>query len=143
MSTYSIDQVAGFVIARCKKNGRKPTIPELHPLLYFVQAQFIQEKNEPCFDSPIYASPHGPQIDDLDLYIEEQPPRNKLEELFPIIIRMEPKDLRILNHAIDPACSVSEKELNQTIMEQAPFRAAMVSESKEILDENIRKFYRR
>lgn len=140
MSLYQVQQVASLVYARCKKDGHAPSRSKLHPLLYFVQSQFLQEKNQPCFDSAIYAIEQGPWVDDLDIYLSEYQDQ-PLDRILLPEEKMESSDAKILNHAIDPACSVSENDLNETVKLQMPYRAALASKSKEILPQNIRKYF--
>lgn len=142
MSLYPVHQVASLVYARCKKDGHIPSRSKLHPLLYFVQSQFLQEKNQLCFDSAIYAIEQGPWVDDLDIYLSDYPPEQPLDRILLPDERMESSDAKILSHAIDPACSVSEEDLNETVKLQMPYRVALASKSKEILPQNIQKYFK-
>lgn len=60
--TYEALDVAKYIINYCNKKNYPISNLRLQKLLYFVQASFIQEKNEVCFDDAMHCWAYGPVI---------------------------------------------------------------------------------
>lgn len=59
---YSALSVAKYIIMRCNQQNRPISNLKLQKILYFVQAEFLVSKNEPCFYENIEAWDFGPVI---------------------------------------------------------------------------------
>ena len=59
---YSALEVAAYIIEYCNNNNYSISNLKLQKLLYFVQAQFLVSKDEPCFPEPIEAWDFGPVV---------------------------------------------------------------------------------
>lgn len=59
---YSALDVAKYIIKHCKEKNLPISNLKLQKLLYFVQAEFLVTKNEPCFDEDIEAWDFGPVV---------------------------------------------------------------------------------
>ena len=59
---YSAIDVAKYIIKHCKEKELTVSNLKLQKLLYFVQAEFLVTKNEPCFEEDIEAWDFGPVV---------------------------------------------------------------------------------
>ena len=53
---YNIIEVSEYAIKYSEKRGAPVNNLRLQRLLYFIQAEFMVSKNEPCFPDPIEKS---------------------------------------------------------------------------------------
>ena len=60
--TYNALEVARYIIYHEEQAGRPVSNLRLQKLLYFVQAKFLVEKNEPCFTQKMEAWNFGPVV---------------------------------------------------------------------------------
>ena len=59
---YSAIDVAKYIIMRCNQLNKTISNLKLQKILYFVQAEFLVDKDEPCFSETIEAWDFGPVI---------------------------------------------------------------------------------
>lgn len=60
--SYSVDDVARYVINYSNKKGYAISNLKLQKILYFIQAKFLNENDSPCFDEDIEAWSFGPVV---------------------------------------------------------------------------------
>lgn len=60
--SYSVSEISRYIIMYSNKRGLKCSNLKLQTLLYFVQAYFLLEKNDICFDEKIEAWNIGPVV---------------------------------------------------------------------------------
>lgn len=61
---YDVLSVCKFIISNEDENGRSVSNLRLQKLLYFIQGQFLIERNELCFHNEIEAWKYGPVVPD-------------------------------------------------------------------------------
>lgn len=59
---YRALDIARYIIERCRDNNRPISNLKLQKILYFVQAEFLVTKNQPCFAEEIQAWDFGPVV---------------------------------------------------------------------------------
>lgn len=59
---YNAEEIARYIIYHEEKAGRPTNNLRIPKLLYFIQAQFLVNKNEPCFTDRIEAWDFGPVV---------------------------------------------------------------------------------
>ena len=63
--TYQARDIAEYIIYREASQGRTVSNLRLQKLLYFVQAQFIVQKDAPCFTERMEAWDYGPVVPEV------------------------------------------------------------------------------
>ena len=63
--TYQARDIAEYIIYREASQGRTVSNLRLQKLLYFVQAQFIVQKDVPCFTERMEAWDYGPVVPEV------------------------------------------------------------------------------
>ena len=59
---YKVLDVAQYIIKRCNSHNQAISNLKLQKILYFVQAEFLVTKNQPCFNETIEAWDFGPVV---------------------------------------------------------------------------------
>lgn len=59
---YRASDIARYIIERCKEKDRPISNLKLQKILYFVQAEFLAAKGQPCFAEAIEAWDFGPVV---------------------------------------------------------------------------------
>lgn len=59
---YKALSVASYIIQRCNSQNKTISNLKLQKILYFVQAEFLVTKNQPCFAEEIQAWDFGPVV---------------------------------------------------------------------------------
>lgn len=62
---YKAMDVANYVIDYCNANQQYISNLKLQKILYFIQAEFLVAKEEPCFKEPIEAWDFGPVVPEV------------------------------------------------------------------------------
>ena len=62
---YKALDIARYIIERCNQNSKTISNLKLQKILYFVQAEFLVAKNQPCFREKIEAWDFGPVVPDV------------------------------------------------------------------------------
>lgn len=70
MKMYSVIDVAKYIILFCKEHGYSISNLKLQKLLYFVQAQFLNELGQPAFQEEIEAWDFGPVVPEAYQYFK-------------------------------------------------------------------------
>lgn len=62
---YRAKSVARYIIQRCHSQNRAISNLKLQKILYFVQAEFLVRRNQPCFAEQIEAWDFGPVVPEV------------------------------------------------------------------------------
>lgn len=62
---YRAEDVAAYIINKQVDDGYPISNLKLQKILYFVQAEFLVSKDEPCFDDVIEAWDFGPVVESV------------------------------------------------------------------------------
>ena len=62
---YSANTIAKYVINKCHEANKSVSNLKLQNILYFIQAEFLISKGEPCFNETIEAWDFGPVVPDV------------------------------------------------------------------------------
>lgn len=62
---YKALDIARYIIERCREKNRTVSNLKLQKILYFVQAEFLVTKNQPCFAETIEAWDFGPVVPEV------------------------------------------------------------------------------
>ena len=62
---YKALDIARYIIERCREKNRTVSNLKLQKILYFVQAEFLVTKNQPCFGETIEAWDFGPVVPEV------------------------------------------------------------------------------
>ena len=139
---YSAMKVARYIIAHESEQGRSVTNLRLQKLMYFVQAQFLVERNKPCFDAEIEAWSFGPVVPEtyhvFKFYgASEIPPRNIEEDLEWIY----PSDRDSIDMILDDCAQYSTTTLIDITHRQKPWEDAISSQNRIITNSAIRRYF--
>lgn len=62
---YNAVNIARYVIERCSRTGKTISNLKLQKILYFIQAEFLITKGQPCFADEIQAWDFGPVVPEV------------------------------------------------------------------------------
>lgn len=62
---YRVLSIARYIIQRCNSQNRTISNLKLQKILYFVQAEFLVAKKQPCFGAEIEAWDFGPVVPEV------------------------------------------------------------------------------
>lgn len=115
---------------------------KLQKLLYFVQAEFLVERNEPCFPEEIEAWDFGPVVPKVYRKYKIYGSSN-----IPCIRRhndgyIAPKDKKIISEMVEEAGKYSASQLVDITHHQTPWIAAYSHYSNNVISTNsIKKYF--
>lgn len=138
---YSAIDIAKYIIARCNENGKTISNLKLQKILYFVQAEFLTVKDQPCFYEQIEAWDFGPVVPivyhEYKVFGCASIPDISLDQ--PIINQ---NDTDLLNGIIDECSDYSASELVEITHNQAPWKDAYRQYHNAIIsNESIKEFF--
>jgi len=141
---YRALDIARYIIERCRENNRPVSNLKLQKILYFVQAEFLVTKNQPCFAEEIEAWDFGPVVPSV--YYEYRmfgsgniPCIGKSNVRHVISVR----DRRILNEIIDECSRYSASALVEITHNQTPWIEAYKNGyNSEITTRSIKKYFK-
>ena len=140
---YKVLDVCDYILKYC--NGKDYLISnlKLQKVLYFIQAQFLEEKSGyPCFIENIEAWDFGPVVPEAyykyKVYaggsIYAKPSENDV---------IEDEDKPLINNMIDRLAEWSAAELTELTQKQTPWRQAYVPETNQVISNKaIHEFFR-
>ena len=139
---YCALKVARYIIAYETKKGRPINNLRLQKLLYFVQAQFLVERNRPIFDASIEAWDVGPVIPEVfhtfKFYaLSDIPPRDMEKDLDWIY----PYDRESVDMILEDCAKYSTAQLIRISVEQLPWKKARNTKDQNIKNEYIFEFF--
>ena len=155
---YAAMDIARYVINYCIDLGKPISNLKLQKILYYIQAAFLVEKGEPCFEDRISRWRHGPVVTDVynefkkfigDNIYEKQEEYIEYElddelnfkivtkKFEPRIINKEDRDL--IDKVIKSLINIGAWELVKRTHEEEPW--IQTSPNEEITLESIRNFF--
>ena len=139
---YPVERIAKYIIKYSSENLKYVSNLRLQKILYFVQAEFLVSKNEPCFREDIYAWQYGPVVPSV---------YNKYRIFGSMSIPAEETDLDsykildddkfIINEVVDECNKYSTTYLVQLTHEQKPWKAAIAKGVDHIISKDSIKNY--
>ena len=156
---YSAMKVARYIIAHEKGCRRSVTNLRLQKLLYFVQAQFLVERNEPCFDAEIEAWDFGPvvpsvyrefkvfganEIPRIDFYYDMNYNSDTfLDKIEVTTENFDNQERIIIEKVIDAFGRLSANELVRLTHAQDPWKNAYKKNKNETIEnESIKEYFK-
>lgn len=142
--TYKVLDVARYIVKRCNLNNQAISNLKLQKILYFVQAEFLVTKNEPCFNETIEAWAFGPVVPDVYHYykgygagnipsLKRVPDRTSISE----------SDQELINGIVDECAQYSASELVDITHRQTPWKSAYkAGYNQTITPKSIRNFFK-
>lgn len=99
---YSADEVAKYVINYSIESNTKVSNLKLQKLLYYIQAAFLVEKHQKCFNEPIVAWEFGPVVEDIyrEYKIWGRRPIDKKQDLTSVLF-LDRNTLKIKSKKLD------------------------------------------
>ncbi|MCI8639686.1 MAG: DUF4065 domain-containing protein [Coprococcus sp.] len=141
---YRASDIARYIIERCKENNTPISNLKLQKILYFVQAEFLVTKNQPCFAEEIEAWDFGPVVPSVYYEYRVFGGAN-----IPCIGRtvgkrsISARDREILNGIIDECADYSASALVDITHSQTPWIKAYEQDgyNNEITIESIKAYF--
>ncbi len=141
---YRASDIARYIIERCKENSRPISNLKLQKILYFVQAEFLVTKNQPCFAEEIEAWDFGPVVPSVYYEYRVFGGAN-IPCIGKSLIRrsISARDREILNGIIDECSSYSASALVEITHNQTPWIEAYEKGgyNNEITIESIKAYF--
>lgn len=145
--TYAAMDIARYVINYCIDQKKPISNLKLQKILYYIQAAFLVEKGEPCFEEPMLKWRHGPvqeqvyhnfkgfigrDIDEKQKEYKEYTFKDDFSIEEKVIIFKEDmidlKDREIINRVIDSLIDFDAWFLVDRTHEEAPWKNAHYNE---------------
>lgn len=141
---YRALDIARYIIERCRENNKTISNLKLQKILYFVQAEFLVSKNQPCFAEKIEAWDFGPVVPDVyyeyRMYGSANIPCIGKPKVSNII---STRDKELLDGIIDECSRYSASALVEITHNQTPWLDAYEpGYNNEITKESIRDYFR-
>lgn len=141
---YRALDIARYIIERCRKNNKTISNLKLQKILYFVQAEFLVSKNQPCFAEKIEAWDFGPVVPDVyfvyRMYGSANIPcigKSRASQL------ISTRDKELLDGIIDECSRYSASALVEITHNQTPWlEAYKPGYNNEITTESIKNYFR-
>lgn len=133
---YNVLEVAKYIIYHEKSEGRTVSNLRLQKLLYFIQAKFLIEKEEPCFTEKMEAWNYGPVVPivySAYRYYGSMPLPCENSSNFSI----DESDKEKIDSMLDSCSEYSTSTLVEITHTQAPWITAHKRPNREITPESI------
>lgn len=155
--SYNVLDVARYIINYGNDNNCNISNLRLQKILYFVQATFYMDKNEPCFNEEIEAWDFGPVIPEV--YHEyKRYGRNEIPHIGEYIDFskgvweatemayneniIDEGDRELINEVIDSSRQYSTNELVEITHDQSPWKNAYVRGWNNVISkESIKEYF--
>lgn len=141
---YKALDIARYIIERCNNMNLAINNFKLQKILYFIQAEFLVSKNEPCFIEEIQAWDFGPVVPTVYYAYRMFGGSN-----IPCVIKFRTaqmislKDKKLLNNVIDECAKYSTSTLTEITYNQTPWISVYRSgQNNEIPKESIKKYFK-
>lgn len=143
---YDASAVAAYIVSYCNSKGYSVTNLKLQKMLYFVQAGFLRDLNQPCFYQNIEAWDVGPVVPELyneySFYGSDEIPVP--ENFYYRRLRIKKEDMKRISRMIFDCSYYSDADLAEIIRHQNPWKAAYIfGKNSVITNESIRNFYKK
>ena len=142
--TYDALDIAAYVVQHCHETGTTVSNLKLQKILYFLQAEFLVNKDECCFFQHIEAWSFGPVVPEVyheyKIYGGAAIPYVEDNSAF----WLEESDKKRINRMIDKCSKYSASDLVQITHRQSPWiKAYSPRANKEITTSSIRDFFKK
>ncbi len=121
---YSANTVSKYIIMYCNRNGKTISNLKLQKILYFVQAEFLVVKDQPCFAERIEAWDFGPVVPDIyhryKIYGSANIPFVLQNDTFPF----STEDQKLIDGIIDECSKYAASTLVEITHNQSPWKDA-------------------
>lgn len=140
---YRALTVARYIIERCNSQNRTISNLKLQKILYFVQAEFLAVKNQPCFNDEIEAWDFGPVVPAVYQQYKifgssNIPVFGRLVN--PVVIR--DNDQELINRIVDECARYSASALVEITHNQSPWIDAYIPGFNNVISqESIKKYF--
>lgn len=139
---YKALSIARYVIERCNSQNRTISNLKLQKIMYFVQAEFLVSKNQPCFAEEIEAWDFGPVIPEVYREYKIFGSAN-----IPVVRRTERslvlsgEDQKLINDIVDECAQYSASALVEITHNQSPWLDAYVRGVNNVISKDSIKEY--
>ena len=140
---YRALSVARYIIERCHSQNRSISNLKLQKILYFVQAEFLVSRGQPCFVEQIEAWDFGPVVPEVYQQYKifgssNIPVFGRLVN--PVVIRND--DQELINEIVDECSKYSASALVDITHHQSPWLDAYVPGYNNVISQNsIRDYF--
>lgn len=140
---YRALSVARYIIERCHSQNRSISNLKLQKILYFVQAEFLVSRGQPCFVEQIEAWDFGPVVPEV--YQQYKIFGSSNIPVFgrivnPVVIRND--DQELINEIVDECARYSASALVDITHHQSPWLDAYVPGYNNVISQNsIRDYF--
>ena len=140
---YNALDVAKYIIEQCDIKGKAISNLKLQKIMYFVQAKFLIETGDPCFNGRIEAWDFGPVVPEVyrkyKIYGSSSIPYiddgDKVE--------FENNDKVLIDSVIDECVRYSASALVSITHQHTPWKEAYRTHSRLISNDSIREYFLR
>ena len=155
--SYNVLDVARYIINYGNDNNCNISNLRLQKILYFVQATFYIDKNEPCFNEEIEAWDFGPvipevyheykrygrnEIPHIEEYIDFSKGVWEATEMAYNENIIDERDRELINEVIDSSRQYSANELVEITHDQSPWKNAYVRGWNNVISkESIKEYF--
>lgn len=140
---YRALSVSSYIIERCHSQNRTISNLKLQKILYFVQAEFLVSRNQPCFVEQIEAWDFGPVVPEVYQHYKVFGSSN-----IPLIGKTEntlvisKADQELINEIVDECSRYSASALVEITHNQSPWSDAYAfGRNSVISQESIREYF--
>lgn len=139
---YSVNVIADYVIKYCNDKRYSLSNLKLQKILYFIQAEFLVSKNEPCFSEEIEAWDFGPVVPEVyhryKMYGSSDIPYINIG----MAGRIKPNDKTIIDGMIDSCSRYSAAQLVDITHRQTPWMSVYAPYQSNIISKaSIKRFF--
>lgn len=142
---YDANSVAYYIIKYHEECNDVISNLKLQKLLYFVQAQFLVYKGEPCFSDEIEAWDCGPIVRRVYYKYKHFGASfiilNKRDPLIPYYQTISESDKEIINSIVQMARKFSASELMRIVLNQKPYKDA-IKYKHNISNESLYEYFK-
>lgn len=141
---YRALDITRYIVERCNSMNMSINNFKLQKILYFVQAEFLVSKNEPCFIEKIQALDFGPVVPEVyyayRMFGSANIPCIGKSRVAQMIC---PNDKELLNGIIDECSKYSTSALMEITHNQTPWiDAYRLGQNTEITKESIKEYFK-
>lgn len=140
---YRALNVARYIVQRCNNQNRAISNLKLQKILYFVQAEFLVTKNQPCFVESIEAWEFGPVVPEVYHQYKIYGGANiPFRRQFSGVVSISEEDRELIDGIVDECMQYSASALVEITHNQKPWSNVYISGmNREISIESIRKYF--
>lgn len=139
---YNALDIARYIIKHENSADRSVSNLRLQKLLYFVQAQFLVSKHEPCFNGRMEAWNFGPVVPEVYHEYKMFGSTNIPDSLSDSNINLSDQDRTLIDKILDHCAQLSSTTLVSITHNQKPWKEAYVKPyDNEITNKSILSYF--